>query len=304
MKTNRIKCSVFFCRAAAAFIALAAVCMIGCPNAAEKPIQKYAVTFGVVGEHGTLTASVDGKKIRSGDLVEQGKIVEFTAIPDTTNGWGVKTWSIVSTADNMPLNFISGINTAGSLTEKAIIYQSVTVSVEFGDAKYKVMFDTPAHGRLTATVDNVPVYSGNSVYWGKTVVFTADPDPNYATLTWILNGNPVEADSTYSLTVRQAVNISVRFTEKKRIDIIGDERVDAIASGFVEIAKGKTWGAVKTQIKGKCALKGEWQGDDYGVYQWKLNNENGDIIDDDYVFNEAATVYAVTNYTQFNMDGT
>ena len=41
----------------------------------------YTVTFGVDGGNGTLTAKVDGSGISSGDTVEQGKTVVFTAEP-------------------------------------------------------------------------------------------------------------------------------------------------------------------------------------------------------------------------------
>ncbi len=42
----------------------------------------YTVTYSVLGGNGTLEASVDGTPITSGDEVEQGKNIEFTATPD------------------------------------------------------------------------------------------------------------------------------------------------------------------------------------------------------------------------------
>ena len=45
-------------------------------------VPKHGVTFSVEGGHGTLKAEVDGKEINSGDSVEQGKSVVFTAEPD------------------------------------------------------------------------------------------------------------------------------------------------------------------------------------------------------------------------------
>ncbi|QHX43499.1 leucine-rich repeat domain-containing protein [Treponema vincentii] len=44
-------------------------------------VPKHGVTFSVEGGHGTLKAQVDGKEINSGDSVEQGKSVVFTAEP-------------------------------------------------------------------------------------------------------------------------------------------------------------------------------------------------------------------------------
>lgn len=55
------------------------------------PPTKYNVTFGVDGGNGTLTAKVDGSGISSGDTVEQGKTVVFTAEPAGSN-YAVEKW--------------------------------------------------------------------------------------------------------------------------------------------------------------------------------------------------------------------
>ncbi|MFC2387753.1 leucine-rich repeat domain-containing protein, partial [Treponema socranskii] len=56
-----------------------------------KQVQ-FKIDFGVDGGHGTLTAKVDGSGISSGDTVEQGKTVEFTATPADTN-FAVDKWT-------------------------------------------------------------------------------------------------------------------------------------------------------------------------------------------------------------------
>ena len=50
------------------------------------------IDFGVDGTGGTLTAKVDGSKIYSGDTMEQGKTVVFTATP-AGSGWEVEQWT-------------------------------------------------------------------------------------------------------------------------------------------------------------------------------------------------------------------
>ena len=52
---------------------------------------EYTVTFSVDGGNGSMSATVDGTDISSGDVIEKGKTVEFTAIPDT--GYEVDTWT-------------------------------------------------------------------------------------------------------------------------------------------------------------------------------------------------------------------
>ena len=51
----------------------------------------YTINFGVDGANGTLKAKVDGAEISSGNKVEQGKTVEFTAKPDTN--FAVDKWT-------------------------------------------------------------------------------------------------------------------------------------------------------------------------------------------------------------------
>ena len=56
------------------------------------PTPKHAVTFRVDGTGGTLKATVDGTEIHTGDLVEQGKIVEFSATP-ANEYYAVEKWT-------------------------------------------------------------------------------------------------------------------------------------------------------------------------------------------------------------------
>ena len=55
-------------------------------------VQKYAITFDVEGGNGTLKAKAGGVQISSGDKVEQGKTVTFTAIPLANHK--VKMWKL------------------------------------------------------------------------------------------------------------------------------------------------------------------------------------------------------------------
>jgi len=54
-------------------------------------VPKHTVTFSVEGGHGTLKATVDSKEINSGDSVEQGKSVVFTAEP--AEGYVLEQWT-------------------------------------------------------------------------------------------------------------------------------------------------------------------------------------------------------------------
>ncbi|UTC64723.1 leucine-rich repeat domain-containing protein [Treponema sp. OMZ 788] len=99
MKTNnsKTKTKAFL---GAAFVLLIALLFTGCPNSAgaEKPAPpappKHAVTFSVEGTppNGTLKAILGTSEITSGDKVEEGKWVIFTAKADA--GYRVKEWKV------------------------------------------------------------------------------------------------------------------------------------------------------------------------------------------------------------------
>lgn len=120
-----------FMKTLSACIALvAAVMFFGCKqnmgNKSKKPapaVQKFALTFSVDGGNGFLEAKVDGTKINSGDQVEKGKTVVFTAKP--FSDYSVDTWSIDGSA------FEEGSGTAGNRTAKVKITAGTTVKVKF-----------------------------------------------------------------------------------------------------------------------------------------------------------------------------
>ena len=102
-----------------------------------------------------------------------------------------------------------------------------------------------------------------------------------------------------------AETYTASWTDKYRITVTGDERIN-IPSSLIKIdpTPDKTWNDIKTQIEGDVNLKSEWQGGDYKIYEWRLGGETGEKISDDYPIDKHLTVYAVTNYAKFNIDGT
>ena len=55
-----------------------------------REVIRYNVNYNVVGGHGTLTATVGGNPINSGDQIDEKSVINFTAIPDA--GFAVKEW--------------------------------------------------------------------------------------------------------------------------------------------------------------------------------------------------------------------
>ena len=193
--------------------------------------------------------------------------------------------------------------------------------------KYAVNFNVATEGgEITAALDDgTEINDGDTVEKGKTVTFTATP---YTMDSWHVkkrqiknwsitakdgspvhfanggtgNGTSVQAVIDRSVTVEVEFDFLPPESEKIRISIAGDERVDTIASDFIDIAPNATWAEIKDNVVSALRLKNEWQGGDYGVYEWKLNDENGDAIDDSDSLTAGTTVYVVTNYTKFKTE--
>ena len=183
----------------AAVLALIALFgMTACPNAAggsgsgsggggtpptPTPPPKHAVNFSVDGGNGTLKATVGGTEINSGDTVEQGKTVVFTATPDS--GFHVKGWTLDG-------NAVNGTNSSYSFT----VTKAAEVKVSFESdstplPQYAVNFSVEGgNGTLKAKADGVAetATSPISVQKGKTVIFTAFPAAGYEVKEWQIFG--------------------------------------------------------------------------------------------------------------------
>ena len=149
--------------------------------------KKHRVHFSHTGS-GALTATVDNAPIQTGDEVEAGKTVVFTAAPAA--GHQIKAWT--------PANGTATTYTVTNLSAET----TVTVAFEAIPAppppvKHRVHFSHTGSGALTATVDNAPIQTGAEVEAGKTVVFTAAPAEGHCVKAWTpANGTA----TTYTVT--------------------------------------------------------------------------------------------------------
>ena len=113
-----------------AAILMLAVSVIGCKHNINNKPEAFTITFSVDGTppNGTIKATVDGSEINSGNKVEYGKTVTFTATPDA--GYTVKEWK----ADG------SAVTGSTSNTYTCTVTKALTVKVNFlaGGASYTV----------------------------------------------------------------------------------------------------------------------------------------------------------------------
>ena len=198
-----------------AAILMLAVSVIGCKhNVTNNTPETCSVTFGVDGTGGTLKAKVEGgSEINSGNTVEHGKTVIFTAEP--SDNYEVDKWTITGSA------FETGTGIGGSTTAKVKITATVNITVSFKLKNYTVTFNVDgAGGTLKATADGVAETETSpiTVEHGKTVTLTAAPAAGYKVKEWKLNGNAVNGTNpSYTLTVTTAVNVTVSFELGKAI---------------------------------------------------------------------------------------
>ena len=172
-------------------------------------INTYAVTFGTPA-NGTLKAELAGTVIVSGNPVEYGKIVTFTADPAT--GYKVDTWTIP------PASALQEGGTAGSQTAKVKITADTNVNVSFTLKTYPVTFGTPANGTFKAEIAGTVITSGKPVEYGKIVTFTAFPEPGYKVDTWTVTpasalqegGTPGSTTAKVKITANTNVNVTFK----------------------------------------------------------------------------------------------
>ena len=173
--------------------------------------------------------------------------------------------------------------------------------------KYEVKFKAASPvGKIIAKLDNgTEINNGDTVEKGQTVTFTAEitvTSPKYLIAGWLQGSEPiVEAgiESSYSIIITKPADISVVFEKAQQITIKGDERVE---TSSIDIPENTLWKVIKSDVSKKLQLKSGYQADDYGIYEWKITDKNGEAITDDHKLAAGDTVYAVTNYTKFNID--
>ena len=205
------------------------------------PPGSFAVTFSVDGTGGTLKAKVEGgSEINSGNTVEHGKIVTFTAGP--SDNYEVAKWTITGGA------FETGTGIGGSTTAKVKITATVNITVSFKLKNYTVTFSVDgAGGTLKATADGVAETETSpiAVEHGKTVAFTAAPAAGYRVKGWTLDGTAIAKAGTnteYTLTVTKPAAVTVSFEPKK---------------AFLTLAAGKNTVKVKAKTADGSAIKVE-----------------------------------------------
>jgi len=167
------------------------------------------VVFNVNNEiGGTLTATANGVPITSGSTMKPGDIVEFVAEPTEKNyKYYVKEW--IHNGEIVPDNT--------SYNYSFVFEKSAIVTVVFA-RDYNLNFEvTNGNGTLSASMDGNPVNSGDEIFVGKSIEFSATPNDGYFVKEWKHNDVAVAGNTTQNLTITVSGDetVAVEFEEKE-----------------------------------------------------------------------------------------
>lgn len=158
-------------------------------------INTYPVTFSVSGGNGTLSATANSEAITSGNSVEHGKTIVFTAAPNTV--YKVKLWTV----NGAPITGYS----ANTYTI-ASLQAAVIVSVEFEIITYTLTYTAGVGGYLSGN----PSQTVNHGASGTAVMATAGPGYHFVKWSDDVTANPrtdANVTANISVTAQFAINM-------------------------------------------------------------------------------------------------
>jgi len=103
-----------------------------------------------------------------------------------------------------------------NVTVNTVFEDNITIYAQWTVKNYKVTFSAGANGAISATVGGKDIETGAEVEYGKSVVFTAEPDEGYKVNGWKLGSKTVSGNKTETYTidkVTDAVAVTVSFAK-------------------------------------------------------------------------------------------
>lgn len=206
------------------------------------PGEKQPLTFSA-GEGGSIKAMAGDTELTTGDKVEPGTPLTFTATPN--EGYMITDWRV-----NTQVQMTPGLNKkpVTDATFQINMYsEPMTVTVTFAKAgdNYAVTFSKEGEGKLTATVDGKPLTSGTFVAKGTKVLFEAKAFTNNIVKEWQVNGEVIpvgKEQASYTLTVGKTSDVKVIFAVHDAIDAITGARYQIAQTAQTLTVLGATAG--------------------------------------------------------------
>lgn len=141
---------------------------------------------------GSVAATVGGNTITSGDKLDTGRRITFTAsVANTYNG---------------QCTFVKWVDGAGTLLSTETTYEhnltgDITVKGIFKITQYTLTFSASEGGHVSAKANNSAIASPANLDYNTSVTLTAEPDAGCAFVKWVDGADKqLSTDATYTIT--------------------------------------------------------------------------------------------------------
>ena len=236
----------------------------------QKPVvlNGHVVKFSAEGTGGSLTAKVGEKKLTSGDQVEEGKEIVFTANPGffmDVDKWTVNGTEKAPSAENPKVLKV----TMGT--------EDIEVKVSFSTPKKTITFTAGENGSIVAKYGNQTLTSPAKVAGGSVVKLIATPNEGYEIEGWYKDGAAVADPSLGTQTeidqdVWEDVTILVKFKETVHYTVTYEAGENGTLAATVE--KGEETKALASGgkvVAGTFVTFTATPAEGYEVDEWKVD---------------------------------
>lgn len=153
---------------------------------------------------GSVAATVGGNTITSGDKLDTGRRITFTAsVANTYNG---------------QCTFVKWVDGAGTLLSTETTYEhnltgDITVKGIFKITQYTLTFSASEGGHVSAKANNSAIASPANLDYNTSVTLTAEPDAGCAFDGWYESSTKKSSNTSYTITLTAAKTLEARFTK-------------------------------------------------------------------------------------------
>ena len=153
---------------------------------------------------GSVAATVGGNTITSGDKLDTGRRITFTAA--------------VANAYNGQCTFLRWVDGAGTVLSTSNPYThtldgDITVKAIFKINQYTLTFSAGDGGHVSATANNSAIASPATLDYNTSVTLTAEPDAGCAFEGWYEGGTKKSSDTSYPIILTANKTIEAQFTK-------------------------------------------------------------------------------------------
>ena len=188
------------------------------------------------GDTGTVTASVGGTAIESGDAVQQGKTVVFAFTPSD----GYEAESVTLNGEDVTTSIANG-------KLSVAVSQDITLAVTFKVRQipnYTITVADNENCTVALSVGGEPIASGASLPEGTVIGIRVTVDEGYKIMSVKANGEDVQgAEGDYTLTLAADTTLEVAISSGVKYTVAWNDNIEhgsvSVLSGVMELFNGQ-----------------------------------------------------------------